>query len=51
MRDVGFVDVNMLLYWSDPLGYYGMEQMMIIARKTVRSTRGLTLGPRERTCL
>lgn len=51
MRDVGFVDVNILLYWSDPLDYYGMEQMMIITRKTVRSTRGLTLGSRERTCL
>lgn len=34
MRNLGFVDVNMLLYWSDALGYYGIEQMMITARKT-----------------
>ena len=33
MRDLGFVDVNMLLYWSDTLGYYGIEQMMITARR------------------
>lgn len=33
MRLTGFTDVNMLLYWSDALGYYGVEQMMITAKK------------------
>ncbi len=33
MRAIGFNDVNMLLYWSDALGYYGVEQMMITAKK------------------
>ncbi len=33
MREIGFVDVNMLLYWSAELGYYGVEQMMIVGEK------------------
>jgi len=33
MRAIGFVKVSMLLYWSDLLGYYGVEQMMIVGRK------------------
>ncbi len=33
MRTIGFTDVNMLLYWSAELGYYGVEQMMIVAKK------------------
>ncbi len=33
MRDIGFRDVEMLLYWSAELGYYGIEQMMIVAKK------------------
>ena len=33
MRDIGFTDVNMLLYWSEEFGYYGVEQMMIVAHK------------------
>jgi SAM-dependent methyltransferase len=33
MRAIGFTDVAMMLYWSDSLGYYGVEQMMIIAKK------------------
>jgi SAM-dependent methyltransferase len=33
MRAIGFNDVNMLLYWSEALGYYGVEQMMIVAKK------------------
>ena len=34
LRTIGFVDVCMLLYWSDDLGYYGVEQMMIYAKKS-----------------
>ena len=33
LRSTGFSDVNMLLYWSDALGYYGIEQMLICATK------------------
>jgi SAM-dependent methyltransferase len=33
MRAIGFVDVNMLLYWSAEYGYYGVEQMIITAKK------------------
>lgn len=33
MREIGFVNVNMLLYWSAELGYYGVEQMMIVGKK------------------
>jgi len=33
MRAIGFAEVSMLLYWSDVLGYYGVEQMMIVGRK------------------
>ncbi len=33
MRAIGFVNVNMLLYWSAELGYYGVEQMMIVGKK------------------
>ncbi len=33
MRAIGFVNVNMLLYWSAELGYYGVEQMMIVGQK------------------
>lgn len=33
MRGVGFDRVSMLLYWSQEYGYYGLEQMMIAARK------------------
>jgi SAM-dependent methyltransferase len=33
MRAIGFMNVNMLLYWSDELGYYGVEQMMLVATK------------------
>ena len=35
MREIGFKEVSMLLYWSDALGYYGVEQMMITAKKRV----------------
>ncbi len=34
MRELGFVDVRMMLYWSDTLGYYGVEQMMIAGTKS-----------------
>jgi SAM-dependent methyltransferase len=33
MRAIGFVDVEILLYWSAHFGYYGVEQMMIVGRK------------------
>jgi hypothetical protein len=33
MRQIGFVDVDMLLYWSAENGYYGVEQTMIFGRK------------------
>ncbi|MFO0217190.1 MAG: hypothetical protein ACK511_14380, partial [Burkholderiales bacterium] len=33
MRTIGFVDVNMLLYWSAEYGYFGVEQMMIVGSK------------------
>jgi hypothetical protein len=33
MRGIGFRDVSMLLYWSQEYGYYGVEQMMISARR------------------
>jgi SAM-dependent methyltransferase len=33
MRAIGFRDVAMLLYWSPKYGYYGIEQMMISARR------------------
>lgn len=33
MRDLGFRNVDMLLYWSDVLGYYGVEQMIISGEK------------------
>lgn len=33
MRATGFINVEMLLYWSDKLGYYGVEQAMIVGEK------------------
>jgi hypothetical protein len=33
MRAIGFRRAEMLLYWSDTLGYYGVEQMVIAAEK------------------
>jgi SAM-dependent methyltransferase len=33
MRAAGFVNVQMLLYWSDELGYYGIEQCLIVGEK------------------
>jgi hypothetical protein len=33
MRAIGFRRAEMLLYWSDTLGYYGVEQMVISAEK------------------
>ena len=33
MRETGFSRVEMLLYWSDTYGYYGVEQMVIAATK------------------
>jgi hypothetical protein len=33
MRQLGFRKAEMLLYWSDTLGYYGVEQMVICAEK------------------
>jgi SAM-dependent methyltransferase len=33
MRAIGYKNVQMLLYWSDRLGYYGVEQMVISAEK------------------
>jgi hypothetical protein len=33
MRQIGFRNVDMLLYWSAEYGYYGVEQMMITAEK------------------
>lgn len=33
MRSIGFRKVDMLLYWSAELGYYGVEQMMIVGKK------------------
>jgi len=35
MRDLGFEDVNLVLYWSDKLGYYGVEQSLIVAQKPI----------------
>ena len=34
LRDIGFTNVDILLYWSDQLGYYGVEQMMIVGKKS-----------------
>lgn len=34
MRETGFVDVNILLYWSGKFGYYGVEQIMITGKKS-----------------
>ncbi len=34
MRSVGFTEVSILFYWSAALGYYGVEQMMIVGRKS-----------------
>jgi SAM-dependent methyltransferase len=36
MRTAGFVNVHMLLYWSDKLGYYGIEQCLIVGEKPKR---------------
>jgi hypothetical protein len=33
MRQIGFRNVDMLLYWSAEYGYYGVEQMMLTAEK------------------
>jgi SAM-dependent methyltransferase len=33
MRAIGFRDVAMLLYWSPKYGYYGIEQMIITAKR------------------
>jgi len=33
MRQIGFRNVGMLLYWSAEYGYYGVEQMMLTAEK------------------
>ena len=35
MRDLGFKEVSLLLYWSDKLGYYGVEQSLIVAQKPI----------------
>jgi SAM-dependent methyltransferase len=36
MRSTGFTNVAMLLYWSDKLGYYGVEQGLIVGEKAGR---------------
>jgi hypothetical protein len=33
MRETGFRRAEVILYWSAQFGYYGVEQMMIVARK------------------
>jgi hypothetical protein len=33
IRAIGFSRAEMLLYWSDTVGYYGVEQMVISAEK------------------
>jgi hypothetical protein len=33
LRASGFRSAEMILYWSQAFGYYGVEQMMIVARK------------------
>ena len=35
MRAIGFRDVNLLFYWSDKLGYYGVDQSLVIAQKPI----------------
>ena len=37
MRAIGFTHVEMLLYWSAELGYFGVEQMMIVGKKNAAS--------------
>jgi SAM-dependent methyltransferase len=32
-RDAGFAHADALFYWSEPLGYLGVEQVMFLARK------------------
>jgi SAM-dependent methyltransferase len=34
LKRAGFADASMALFWSDQFGYYGVEQMIIIARKS-----------------
>ena len=33
LRSIGFSKAEMLLYWSDHWGYFGVEQIMIVAEK------------------
>ena len=33
LRSIGLSKAEMLLYWSDHWGYFGVEQIMIVAEK------------------